>query len=379
MGDKRAYGSGSIKEVSEGVWLLRYRSGRDPISGKYVAKQETFRGTGKQAQKRLAELIANAQPASTSATVGALRTRWRKSAQVTGDTMERYDFALKHVPDGFWTIKLGDLKPSTIADLYQAMEDAGTRPPTIRKAYTALSSMLTFAVRDDLITQNPCRSVRPPEIEEREYVTPTAAHLRKMIEWADAQPGSFGIWQRMAIATGVRKGELLALQWRDVDMFNGVIRVDNSMRRKGKRAKAKTKASERDVVLDALTADALRDWYTKCNARASSVGTFVPEDGYVFSEDPACRTTITLNSATQRQRRLSKRVGCPGARVHDLRHAHATMLLEAGVSARTVADRLGHSRPSTTTDIYGHIIDEAKRRAADTFAALLQAQPSDKS
>lgn len=371
MGDKRAYGSGSIREDAPGVWVLRYRAGKDPLTGRYVAKQETFRGSSKQAQKRLAELVANAQPASAAATVGALRDRWQENARVTPDTMGRYGYALRHVPDGFWSIKLADVRPSTIAALYRAMEDAGASAQTIRKAYTALSSMFTFAVRDDLIPQNPCRSVRPPEIEDRDYVIPTAEHLRQMIAWADSQPGSFGIWQRMVIATGVRKGELLALQWRDVDLLDGVIRVDNSMRRKGQRAKAKTKASNRDVVLDALTADALRQWYADVGERAAAVGTFVPDDGYVFSEDPECRTTITLNSATQRQRRLSKRVGCPGARVHDLRHAHATMLLEAGVSARTVAERLGHSRPSTTTDIYGHAIGEAERRAADVFGALL--------
>ncbi len=372
MGEKRAYGSGSIREVRSGVFLLRWIAGTDPLTGKYLREQETFKGTKKAAQTRLGECVATAGRVSKSgATVGQLRAKWETTATVTTGTMERYRYALAKVPAAFWTVKATDVDPPMIADLYRRMTATGSSAQNTRKAYTALSSMFRHGVEWGVVERNPCRNVRPPTIEPREYVIPTPAHLRAMIDWADSQRGSFGIWMRVMIATGVRKGELLALQWRDVDLDAGRLHVRNSMRRKGERAGTKTKSSTRVVYLDELTAQALRQWHTRCVERAMAVGARVPPGGFVMSDDPTCATTITLTSATQRQRRLSERVGCPGARVHDLRHAHATMLLEAGVSPRTVADRLGHSRVSTTLDIYGHLLPGADRAAADTFAGLL--------
>ena len=371
---KRPYGSGSIKQVGPNTWRLRWRSGYDPLTDRYVAKQETFQGNSRAAQKRLALLVSQTGTPSAHSSVGALRNRWQSSAAVTAETMDRYGYALRHVPEGFWAMRLADVKPSVIASVYRSMQDAGGSPQSIRKAYTALSSMFAFAVRDDLIQSNPCRNVHPPEVERREYVIPTVDQLHRMIEWADTQPGSFGIWMRVMIGTGLRKGEALALQWKDVDLASGVLHVRNSMRRNRQRATTKTHASLRDVTLDDDTAEALRVWWRRCQERALAVGVRVPADGYVMSEDPECRTTITLTSATQRQRRLSARVGCPGARVHDLRHTHATMLLEAGVSPRTVADRLGHSRVSTTLDIYGHVLPGADRAAADVFRQALKAR-----
>lgn len=367
MGDKRAYGSGSIREVRPGVFVLRWRAGVDPLTGKYLAQQETFRGTKKDAQKRLGECVATATPAQAAGlTVAQLRERWRATTRVTKGTVERYDFALRHVPAGLWAMKAADVTPVHIATMYDRML-ATTTPVTIRKAYTALSAIFRAGVAQGVVMRNPMRDVRPPAISEREYVIPTVEHLKAMIEWGDSQPGSFGIWQRLIIATGVRRAELLALQWRDVDLDAGRLHVRNSMRHGGERAGTKTAASKRTVTLDELTAQALRAWHVKCLERAMAVGAKVPADGYVMSEDPQCRTTVALNSVTQRQRRLSARVGCPGARTHDLRHAHATMLLEAGVSPRTVADRLGHSRVSTTMDIYGHLLPGADAAAAQVF------------
>lgn len=371
MGAKRAYGSGSIREAKPGVFVLRWRAGRDPLTGKYLLQQETFRGTKKDAQKRLGECVANASPTQAAGiTVGQLRTRWQATSQVTPGTMSRYDFALRHVPDGLWSMKAADVTPVHISELYKRMMK-DCQPQTIRKAYTALSSMFRAGVEQNVVMRNPMRDVRPPAVERREYVIPTVAHLRAMIEWGDSQPGSFGIWQRIIIATGVRRAELLALQWRDVDLDAGRLNVRNSMRHGGERAGTKTAASKRTVTLDPDTAQALRAWHVKCLQRALAVGARVAGTGYVMSDDPECRTTITLHSATQRQRRLSERVGCPGARVHDLRHAHATMLLEAGVSPRTVADRLGHSRVSTTMDIYGHLLPGADAAAAQTFRDVM--------
>jgi integrase len=144
------------------------------------------------------------------------------------------------------------------------------------------------------------------------------------------------------------------------------------MGKKGRGA-TKNRQSVRLVAIDADTLALLRQWRRMCAERSLTLGVHVGDDWHVVSDDPESGRPVLLNTATHRLNRLAKAAGCPGARLHDLRHAHATMLLEAGVSTRTVADRLGHSRVSTTTDIYGHVLAKADEAAAATFATLLNA------
>jgi len=372
MGNKRAYGSGSISELRPGVYKLRWRVGVDPMTGKHRMKTETFTGTSKQAQRRLGECVS-AVPTSTSvATVGQLRTEWARVANVSESTMERYDFSLRHVPAGLWKMRADAVTPPMIADCYRHLTDAGVQPQGVAKAYTALSSMFRHGVEWGWIDRNPCANVRRPTLEPTEYVVPTPADLLRMFDLAAAKSDSQSVWLRLAMATGARRGEVLALRWCDIDLERGAISITGSMGKKGRGA-TKNRQSVRLVAIDADTLALLRQWRRMCAERSLTLGVHVGDDWHVVSDDPESGRPVLLNTATHRLNRLAKAAGCPGARLHDLRHAHATMLLEAGVSTRTVADRLGHSRVSTTTDIYGHVLAKADEAAAATFATLLNA------
>lgn len=346
--------------------VLRWHTGVDAFTGKRTQRQETFHGTAKAARKRLAECIASAEPSS-SMSLGALLDLWEREARVRADTMQRYDFALRHLPPALRAVQADAVTSPMIAELYHRLLAEGVGRQTIRKLATALSSAFRHGIEWGVVDRNPCRGVRPPAIERRDYVIPTREQLVAMLEAADAMPGAAGIWLRLALSTGARRGEVLALRWSDLDLDRGRLRITSSMRHNRERGDTKTAAAVRTVLLDEDTVTALRSWHARAGERALSVGAGLGPDSYVVSDDEASAVPWRPELATKRLRRLSAAAGCPGARLHDVRHAHVTMLLDLGVSDHAIAERVGHVRASFTRDFYGHVSPGAAAAAAVAF------------
>ena len=169
-----------------------------------------------------------------------------------------------------------------------------------------------------------------------------------------------------SIGTGLRRGELLALRWGDVDVEAGLLTVQRAIERVdgGTRFKdPKTKRSRRTISLPRFVADRLRrhridqaQWFLKHRLGRTSAETLV------FERAGEAWVPNTFNTAFTRTLRDA---GVPHVRLHDLRHTFASMALEAGVDLKTVSNALGHSTISTTADIYAHVTDSLMRDAAD--------------
>lgn len=341
--------------------MLRWRSGTDPMTGQARQLQETFHGPRKAAQQRLATLVASAQRRTGStATLDDLLAAWLVAAHVAPATRTTYSIVLEHVPAPMRTTALADIDSPAIVALHRHLLATGVGAQTIRKIHTALSAAFRHALEWGWVQRNPCRGVRPPTITKRAYVIPTVEQLRTMQASADELGGAAGAWFRLAAATGARRSEVLALRWHD--LAGDMLAVNGT----------KTAAAVRTVALDADTADAVRAWRLRAAERALAVGVVLDGDCFLISDDPTSRVPWRPDLATKRLARLAASAGCPGARLHDLRHAHATMLLEAGVTVRTVADRLGHTKVSTTQDLYGHLLSGADEAAAATFGDLMR-------
>jgi len=360
---RRAYGSGSLREVREGVFILRWRSGVDPFTGQPRQHQETFHGGRKAAQKRLADLVATSgRSSNTTATLGALLDAWLPVAKISPGTAEVYRYALAHLPEPMRSMPARSLTSPLVVGLHHRLIKQGVGVHTVRKLHTALSSACRTGLEWGWLDRNPCRGIRLPAVAQRTYIIPTPEHLRAMLADADSRPGAWGAWLRLAIATGARRSEVLRTRWGDIDFDTGRMLVRGT----------KTASSWRTVVLDPDTLATLRTWRTHAAERALALGVTLGPDAHVVSEEIDGAKPWRADLATKRLPRLAARAGCPGARLNDLRHAHATMLLEADVSLRTVADRLGHSKPTTTQNIYGHILAGADAAAAATFGDLLR-------
>jgi integrase len=176
----------------------------------------------------------------------------------------------------------------------------------------------------------------------------------------------------LAASSGARRGELIALRWKDIDLDRGtlsiergVVIVDGQLIEQG----TKTHQSRR-ITLDGTTRTNLSLHRSRMEKAAESAGSSIGADSFVFSETLDGSTPWRPDSTTRAFRSLCQRAGVGRIRLHDLRHYVATRLLTAGVDVRTVAGRLGHRNPSTTLNVYSHFVPESDQEAADALGRI---------
>ena len=176
----------------------------------------------------------------------------------------------------------------------------------------------------------------------------------------------------LAASTGARRGELVALRWRDLDLERrtatierGLILAGNVLIEQG----TKTHQSRR-VSLDEATVAALVEHRERLEKIAAACGVGLAEDPFVFTEAVDASTPWRPDSTTRAFRTLCAKAGVEGVRLHDLRHYVATRLLAAGVDVRTVAGRLGHRNPATTLNVYAHFVPETDQQAAEVLGRM---------
>jgi integrase len=185
----------------------------------------------------------------------------------------------------------------------------------------------------------------------------------------------FGMFIRLSAATGARRGEICALRWSDVDFDGSTIRIARAVVHgdDGSPVVKSTKTGNtRTVTLDPGTVGLLRAYRTERAEQALGIGVRI-EDGFIFSHEADSSAPIRPDYVTRTFGRVREEQGLRHVRLHDLRHHHATALLNAGVDLATVAGRLGHADGGRTTlTIYAHFMQPADRVAADIIGAVLQ-------
>ncbi|HMT61270.1 MAG TPA: site-specific integrase, partial [Microthrixaceae bacterium] len=172
--------------------------------------------------------------------------------------------------------------------------------------------------------------------------------------------------------TGMRRGEVLGLRWSDVDLANGRLSVVNTITTVNGRpveTSTKTKKSRRRVSLDAATLGALRAHQERQDIERASAGSAWSDTGLVFTREDG--SAIHPDRFSHWFADLVEKAGVPPIRLHDLRHTHATLALEAGVHPKVVSERLGHATVGITLDLYSHVTPSLDELAAETIAALV--------
>ncbi len=333
-------------------------------------------------------------------TVAEYLTSWldAHSLEVKPRTLAGYrDYINRYVVPRIGRMRLQAVKPATLTNLYRELHEAGGRggrelsARSVEYLHAILRKAFNDPVRSDrLITSNPADNAKRPRCDVRPPGTVwTTTQLRIFLDSATAGH-RLRAFYRLSAYTGARRGELLNLRWADVDWRAPAILIRGSVGMvEGRRVEGTTKGGhERVVSLDAGTVAALRDHRRRQAAdRLTAGASWVPGD-YLFTTElgaPLYPDTVTnLMSKLIRQYNGPAVAGVRGrprqalpppavllpmARLHDLRHLHATMLLTAGVPVHVVAARLGHADPSITLKVYAHIIRKHAAGVADTFAA----------
>jgi len=254
-------------------------------------------------------------------------------------------------------------------DLYEhgGKDGAPLSPRTVEFARAVLRRALQDAVVDRLIEVNPVIGTKRPRTVKPKHTTWTATQLRTFLAQLDEEHRWTPLWE-LAAGTGMRRGELLALRWSDLDLDHGLIRVDRSvMQISGTRNYGTPKNHERrEVALDDHLVSTLRAWRTKKVAERLMLGeSYLDGEDIVFTWQDG--RPVPPDYVTSVFGRLTADLEVPRITFHSLRHTHATLLLREGVPVHVVAKRLGHKDPSVTLSVYADAIPDDDNRAVETF------------
>lgn len=320
-----------------------------------------------------------------------------------GSTSTYQNIAESHVIPYIGKVPLASVTSARLSKLYRDLEESGQRdrkgkrtgeplsPRTVRLVHVMLHGAFEAAVNAEppLLKKNPTDKANPPTIKEADAAAPemhpwTASHLRKFLDWSRADKANTGRWPYMLwlllAYTGMRRGEALALRWRDIDLDAATVSIRRSVRivrLKGKKATLRegpTKTAKPRVIdLDPFTVAALRTWKTTRGLLALQLAR---DDAVVFGDEEG--QFLNPESVSRRFREQQQRCArdlaadaVPQIRLHDLRHTHATILLRDRENVKIVSERLGHASVVTTLRIYHHVMPGDQRQAAARFAELV--------
>lgn len=296
----------------------------------------------------------------------------------------------RHVKPNIGGLRLQAVRPGQITKLYRDLITTGGRhgtglsPRTVSYVHAVLRKAFADAVLvEQVIPSNPVeRAKRPRRRPAEPGDVWTAAQLRTFLKVA--QTHRLFAFFHLAAYTGARRGELLNLRWRDVDLDNASVHIKGSAAFiAGKRIEGTTKSGRTRVVsIDAGTVDVLRahrkrQLADKLKVGKSWKGAEKESDGFVFTTgwgEPVHPDTVSSLMTSLIKLHNEPKDGTPPAeplphaRLHDLRHIHATTLLLAGVPVHVVAARLGHADPSITLRVYAHVVNQQLVEAAEIFA-----------
>jgi integrase len=381
--------TGHIRRRGSHSWELKFDNGRDPANGKRITRYRSFKGTKREAEAELIRLKAAADRGDyidpSKATLGQFLDRWESWAatQVSPKTLERNQELTKlYVRPNLGATPLQKLRPVNLVELYanlqraKAESGAGLAPRTIGHVHRLLKRVLGHAVKWGAAASNPASLADPPRVQRVEIEILDPARAKALIQGLRGR-ALYPI-AILGLAAGLRRGELVALRWKDIDLDAGKVMVEQSLEqtRGGLRFKPpKTKAGRRTVSVPASVASELRaHWKRQQEQRvALGLGRASGED-LVFARLNG--TPYPPNSLTFDWARTVRRLKLPIVTFHALRHTHVSQLIASGLDVVTVSRRIGHSNPTTTLGVYAHLFGDADQRAVNvvdaSMASILQ-------
>jgi integrase len=374
---------GHIRERSPGHWAIVIDV-RDPATGKRKRRWHSFAGTKREAQIECARLITEREGGAyidpTRVTVAAFLQRWlgHMATQVSPRSHENYGAVVNtNIVPLIGNIVLSKLRPDAIAAMYATALESGRRtggglsPRSVCMMHRVLAAAMKQAVKWQLLARNPCNTVSPPRVERRQMRVLDTDGTAAIIE--AARPRALFVPILLGALCGLRRGELAALRWRNIDLDGGQISVVASLEetRSGVRLKPPKSGRARTVALPSLAIEELRRHRLKQAEELLRLGIRQTEETQVCLQ-PNYEPWAPRNLSSAFYKFI-KASGLQRLRLHDLRHPHATHLLMANVHPKIVQERLGHANIATTMDLYTHVMPGMQDEAAHRIDAALRA------
>lgn len=372
---------GSIRRRGKNSWELTIELGRN-AQGKRQRKFVNVKGRKSDADRRLRELLASLDRGLPiiieKVTIAEWLDKWLKEhvrPNKRQKTVERYgDVARLHIKPVIGRMQLNRVSPTDIKALETKWLDRGMSPTGVNFAHGILSASLNYAVKMEVLYRNPAKVVDPPRVEKNEVQPPDVKTVNQIL--ATSEESGDGLYPaiRLTAYSGIRRGECLGLHWQQVDFTRQEITIVSSLVRSAEIGlilePPKSKASRRVIDLDDGTMQILRDHKVRQMEHRLALGLTYEDNDLVFPNELG--SVINPMALTRALDRAGKRVQAPHVKLHDLRHFHASLLLQSGQNPVLVSKRLGHSSVSMTLDIYGHLMPGWQREAAEVFAKAME-------
>jgi integrase len=276
--------------------------------------------------------------------------------------------------------KLQKLSAQHIQAFYTKKLDEGLAPTTVIYYHSVLHNALKTAVKWGLVVQNVCDLVSPPRKQRFEIQPLSVEQVQTLLTAVHAHK-----WEALyvlALATGMRRGELLGLKWQDINFSTKTLQVRRILSRVPTNtpnrehvyveAEPKTQKSRRSVVLAPFAVEALKEHRIRQLETKLKAGQAWQEHDYVFCT--SIGTHLNPNHVVVEFKKLLKQAELPNIRFHDLRHSAATLLLSLGVHPKVVQEVLGHTEISMTMDIYSHVLPGMQQEAMGRLDTVLKQQ-----
>jgi len=359
------------------TWSAVIDRPRDPTTGKRRQKRITA-PTKREVEAKTAEFIASVEKGGFtdpgSLTVSEYLEQWLRAVEsnVRPATYRRYsDLMHKRVVPAVGNVRLGKLTPLHVQSLYTHLLEAGLSPTTVHLLHNIFHRSLKQAVRWGLLTRNVTESVDVPQPMNPAGKTWNADQVAAVLHAAEKDTLA-ALW-RLALLCGLRRGELLGLQWRDVDLDRATLAIQRTLSRGNggtwELGLPKTAHGRRSIALPASCVESLRRHRVNQLEHRLRLGALWQEHDFVFTNQTG--GPLAVNVLSQHFRKLIVAARVPVIRFHDMRHSCATLLLEGGVHPRVVQERLGHSDVSITLNRYSHVSPQMQRQAADALDAMV--------
>lgn len=375
---------GNITRRGKSSWRLKFDVGTDPATAKRLTRFVTVRGKRQDAEKELSRLVSAAYDGTlvepSKVTVAEYLRAWLAGPHgLSPKSAERYlQLIEQQIIPHLGAYPLQKLKPAHVDDWHATLIRAGGKDGrplsarTVSQAHRILHRGLARAVAIEALSRNVASVVPPPPVEHNEVEILAAEQMVEVLEKLHGHPlYSIGA---IALATGMRRGELLAVRWSDVDLEGAVLRVERSLEdtKAGLRFKSpKTRNGRRSISLPSNAVDVLRAHRRQQLELRVALGLGKPnKNALVFCTEDGSPLSPGYVSGAWRTAVLSRKL--PKVTFHALRHSHASALIASGLDVVTVSRRLGHASPVVTLTVYAHLFHKTDAAAADAIEAAMR-------
>lgn len=361
MAKKRQDGEGSIGKRKDGLWQgslsVKHPDGR---SKRIYVYAKTASECKRKLKEKQQELDRGLDLFADNPTVEGYLTTWLTytvKPESSAKTYESYEETIRNrITPYIGAVKLKALKPEHIQRMVTQLQEKDYSQRTVQYSVGVLSRALNKAVLYGHIATNPASHIHP-RVEKRQIEPMTPEQATAFLAAVDGH--RLAPLYRVALSLGLRRGEIVALRWTDVDLNGKTLKVK----------KAKTAAGVRTIPLPDKLADVLRDHWDYQQQERLMTGVEWKEHGLVFPSEVG--TPMGARNLVRHFKSVLKRAGIPETiRFHDLRHSCATFLIVQGVHMKTVSEILGHASIGITMDVYGHVSADTQRTALDKIADM---------